>query len=460
MGFLKKTQAENPGDEFPGGEIDDGFTDVPADDIAGDEVSIRDSLKDQAQTGTEDESVSEEIVAPADVPGEQPGQDDLMDGLPSSIYLLREILRNHDWSENPADPAGQMIEWTMIESMIRSAIDAGHRAHVERVWAEVAPPSHGGLADVLASLPQDSAGAAGPDAAQPALEEVHIAEDAAMGVEPHLRTFQMPKDDRLPEPYLRTISPDDVLDGQYRHIPDEAFSQPYQGQEWATRPEAVRPAPAANSAAPHPEGTPTAGGTDLLSKALSAPFALASAAGSLVLGSLKTMGDQARSFYQKRAVNGHQVLERQLNDHATRIDGLTSRLRQSGMGEFIAELKATGRPANEIFDGMKPGGPYEKFGRRFSSLMEDADFAANYANLQRHMDEFGDLASRYAKAGIDLNLDYSDAVDRNLSKISAATEGFPGMKDGAFKHLQEMAQQIGERIKRLVDRLMGRLAPQ
>ncbi|OPE43578.1 hypothetical protein APB71_10675, partial [Pseudomonas aeruginosa] len=64
------------------------------------------------------------------------------------------------------------------------------------------------------------------------------------------------------------------------------------------------------------------------------------------------------------------------------------------------------------------------------------------------------------KAGIDLNLDYSDAVDRNLSKISAATEGFPGMKDGAFKHLQEMAQQIGERIKRLVDRLMGRLAPQ
>jgi hypothetical protein len=109
---------------------------------------------------------------------------------------------------------------------------------------------------------------------------------------------------------------------------------------------------------------------------------------------------------------------------------------------------------------MKPGGPYEKFGRRFSSLMEDADFASNYANLQRHMDEFGDLASRYAKAGIDLNLDYSDAVDRNLSKISAATEGFPGTKDGAFKHLQEMAQQIGERIKRLVDRLMGRLAPQ
>ncbi|HCA6672396.1 TPA: hypothetical protein MXV24_006868, partial [Pseudomonas aeruginosa] len=187
---------------------------------------------------------------------------------------------------------------------------------------------------------------------------------------------------------------------------------------------------------------------------------LASAAGSLVLGSLKTMGDQARSFYQKRAVNGHHVMERQLNDHATRIAGLTGRLRQSGMGEFIAELKATGRPANEIFDGMKPGGPYEKFGRRFSSLMEDSDFAANYANLQRHMDEFGDLASRYAKAGIDLNLDYSDAVDRNLSKISAATEGFPGMKDGAFKHLQEMAQQIGERIKRLVDRLMGRLAPQ
>ena len=457
MGFLKKTQSENPGDEGSVGDIDDGVADVPIDEISVEETEIRESLKDKGPADREDDPVTDEAVASGEAPGEQIEQDDLMDGLPSSIYLLREILRNHDWSENPADPAGQMIEWTMIESMIRSAIDAGHRGHVERVWAEVAPPGHGGLAEVLASLPQGSAEPAGPEVVQPVQDE---ARDAELGVEPHLHTFQMHGADRPPEPYLRTITPDDMLDGQYRHIPDEEFSQPYQGQEWAARPEAVRPAPAANSAALHPEGTPASGGTDLLSKALSAPFALASAAGSLVLGSLKTMGDQARSFYQKRAVNGHQIMERQLNDHATRIDGLTNRLRQSGMGEFIAELKATGRPANEIFDGMKPGGPYEKFGRRFSSLMDDAEFASTYANVQRHMDEFGDLASRYAKAGIDLNLDYSDAVDRNLSKISAATEGFPGMKDGAFKHLQEMAQQIGERIKRLVDRLMGRLAPQ
>lgn len=460
MGFLKKTQSENPGDESGVGDVDDEFVEAPADGAAAEEAAVRESLQGRGEAGKEAEPALEDVAAPADSFGDQASQDDLMDGLPSSIYLLREILRNHDWTENPADPAGQMIEWAMIESMMRSAIDAGHRAHVERVWEEVAPPSHGGLADVLASLQQGSAGYADPETAQSAPEEVHTAEDASMGVEPHLQTYQIPEADRLPEPYLRTISPDDALNGQYRHIPDEAFSQPYQGQEWAARPENERPAPVSNAAAPHPEGTPTAGGSDLLSKALSAPFALASAAGSLVLGSLKTMGDQARSFYQKRAVNGHQVMERQLNDHAARIDGLTGRLRQSGMTEFIAELKATGRPANEIFDGMKPGGPYEKFGRRFSSLMEDADFASNYANLQRHMDEFGDLASRYAKAGIDLNLDYSDAVDRNLSKISAATEGFPGMKDGAFKHLQEIAQQIGERIKRLVDRLMGRLAPQ
>ncbi|MBG6717496.1 hypothetical protein [Ectopseudomonas hydrolytica] len=457
MGFLKKTQSENPGDEASVGDVDDGFVDVPADDVAAADSAPRDSLKDKGQAGNESEAAPEDVIAPAESLGDQAGQDDLMDGLPSSVYLLREILRNHDWSENPADPAGQMIEWTMIESMIRSAIDAGHRGYVEQVWAEVAPSGHGGLADVLASLPQDAAEPAGPEVSQPAQDEVHEAE---LGVEPHLHTYQMPEADRLPEPYLRTISPDDMLDGQYRHIPDEEFSKAYQGQEWATRPEAVRPAPAADPASSHPEGAAAAAGTDLLSKALSAPFALASAAGSLVLGSLKTMGDQARSFYQKRAVNGHQIMERQLNEHATRIDGLTSRLRQSGMAEFITELKATGRPANEIFDGMKPGGPYERFGRRFSSLMEDADFASAYAKLQRHMDDFGDLASRYAKAGVDLNLDYSDAVDRNLSKISAATEGFPGMKDGAFKHLQEMAQQIGERIKRLVDRLMGRLAPQ
>lgn len=164
MGFLKKTQSENPGDEAGVGDVGDEFVEAPADGAAAEEAAIRESLQGQGEAGNEDEPALEDVVAPADGFGVQAGQDDLMDGLPSSIYLLREILRNHDWSEHPADPAGQMIEWAMIESMVRSAIDAGHRAHVERVWEEVAPPSHGGLADVLASLPQDSAGYADPEA--------------------------------------------------------------------------------------------------------------------------------------------------------------------------------------------------------------------------------------------------------------------------------------------------------
>lgn len=199
---------------------------------------------------------------------------------------------------------------------------------------------------------------------------------------------------------------------------------------------------------------------DLLTKVLNTPFALTAAAGSLVVNSLKAMGDKTKSFYVKGRVNGHEILATQLDHKTSEIESLTKSLREQGMTDLINDIRATGCPQNEIFDGMCPGGAHQEFNDRFNALMQNPEFAGNYAKLHRAIDEFGYSATRYAQSGVELNLDYTDAIDRNLEKISASTNGFVFSKDGVIKHLQELAMQISERISNLLNNLMGRLVPQ
>lgn len=226
----------------------------------------------------------------------------------------------------------------------------------------------------------------------------------------------------------------------------------------ATPPKAAA-VPATKPKQPEPPGMPVQ--QDLLSKILNAPFALTAAAGSMIVSGIMFTAGKAHGFYVKGRENGHAILGRQLDDAASNIVKMTDSLKQRGMDKLIGDMKATGRPLREVFDGMKPGGAYQHLGEQFNSLMKDESFANTYAKLERAVGDFGYTASNYAKAGVELDLDYADAIERNVDKISAATEGFIGKgKDGALKHLQEMAQAIGDRINAMLNNLFRRLRPQ
>lgn len=248
--------------------------------------------------------------------------------------------------------------------------------------------------------------------------------------------------------------------------PGEHFSEPYNRKLFAKMAGVtaagtpVAPQSQIDQAQPS-HGTQAGGGqADLLTQALSAPFAIMATAGSLVINGLKAAGDKARGFYVKGRENGHAILGQQLDESAGNIASMTAALKQRGMGELIADMRATGRPAREIFQGMAPGGPHQHFSDRFSSLMKNESFAQQYAKLEDSLSDFGFKASHYAQMGVELNLDHSDAIERNLEKISTATEGFIFKKDGVIKHLQELARSISERIGEMINNLLGRHKPQ
>ena len=332
--------------------------------------------------------------------------------VPPELQALYALLSARDWSvEQSPDPvvrARSEMAWNVIEGEILNAVDAGYGVEVHRLWRRFAPTEHQGLSILLAR-------------GRTATDALHD--------QPFSDGYTRPE--WASRPQFHTDNSNQVLDQHLNH----------QQQQM------------------HGDGA-SAGSVDIFSKILSAPFALTAAAGSLVMNSLKAIGGKAKSYYEKDRINGHSILAAQLNQNAAEIASLTTSLKKRGMDDLIREMRATGRPAREVCEGMKPGGPYQHLSERYNTLMDDKDFAKEYSRLQEVLDEFDFNASRYAAAGVELNLDYSDAIDRNLEAISASTEGIIFKKDGAIKHLQELARQIGERISDLVNSLMGRLKPQ
>ncbi|MCM3609134.1 hypothetical protein M4D49_26990 [Cupriavidus pauculus] len=468
MGFLKKMQAANADDAVS--EVPDEVPDLPHEAGSASAAPAEDQSSGQRhfhRPGRHSNDAKASANATPAEGGEGPSaqrekEDDQLkpdepeldeDHFPPALHMLRELLRTHDWHHEQSDDAnvranGQ-VEWTIIAAQMLNAVDAGYERDVRQLWARYAPKEHRGLADLLGAGRYSSDGGGSPPRAGSALRP--LAEPEA----------------HLPEPYIPFYDPrndSDVIDADAYVVPDAPFTDPFQKPDWAKRPkpgvQSVHQALDPASEQAPVQGQSGGVSTDLLSKALTAPFALSAAAGSLVLNSLKAMGDKAKSFYVKNRVNGHAVLAQQLDQKAADIESLTSTLKKQGMGSLIDDMRATGRPAREIFDGMKEGGAHQHFRDRFNTLMGDPLFAETYGRLEGALDDFNFKATRYAQTGIELNLDYSDAIDRNLEKISAATEGFVFNKDGVIKHMQELARQIGERIANLVNNLMGRLAPQ
>lgn len=418
MGLLKKLQESNPDDEASDGLGAEGdFAPVPepasvtpspapepAVQAGADETKAEEGKKDADKKGDDDKA---QVLEPEVVPAE--------------VVKLELMLRGHDWWSDYSDDSSVRMAGAesahKIHEQLKECEAHGYLEDAKKVWDRYAPKDYP-IPNIFVSKQFDHA------------------PDLAPGL-PARRPGQP-----FSEPYNRHL-----------------FNQPFGAAAAAMA--------QTNSASPqkqqsNPDMQYAGGGvqTDLLTKALSAPFAITAAAGSLVLGGLRYAGEKARGFYVKGRENGHAILGRQLDEAAGNIVKMTDSLNQQGMGDLIAEMKGTGRPAREIFDGMKPGGAYQHFGDRFSSLMKNEGFAQQYAKLEDALNDFGFKASHYAQIGVDLNRDYSEVIERNVEKISGATEGFIFKKDGVVKHLQELARSISETINNMINNLLGRHKPQ
>lgn len=418
MGFLKKVQDANP--EGLGDQSSDGldFQPEPEPDhvLPVPPPSPHEDTIDERLTDDQPQPANNEHAG--DGPTETTGEPEVV---PAEVVKLELMLRGHDWWADYSDDVSVRMEGARslgkIQDQLEVCASDGHLEAARKAWGKYAPKEFP-VPTIFFDKRFDAAAGAAPMSGLPSRRQ---------RVEP----FSEPYSRRLvtPSPMVPTPAPTGTGPSQDK---DPDHHQGYGG------------------------GVPTS----LLVKALTAPFAITAAAGSLIVNGLKAASNKARGFYVKGRENGHQIMGRQLDEAADSIVKMTETLKSQGMGDIIADMKATGAPARELFAGMAPGGPHQHFSDRFSALMTNEQFAEHYTKLEEALSDFGFKSSHYAKTGIELNRDYSDAIERNVEKISAATEGFIFKKDGAIKHLQELARSISETISNMINNLLGRHKPQ
>jgi len=399
--LLKKLQEENPDDTVSESLDGDFSQDVDSADIKASSGTL------EGAEGSKDESPDDAKVLEAEF-------------VPAEIIKLESLLRSHDWwygysdDSNVRESGGR--QWNAIIEQLDHCKKDGVLAAARKSWDRYAPEEF--------TLP-------------PVFKQEQSDQPTESSLNEGVGYLAVRPAEPFSDPYERNLFAQPLGSGMDQLKPEQIREQEnIQKQQYGS------------------------GQTDMLSKVLSAPFAVTAAAGSLILNSLKYASNSVRGFYVKGRENGHTILGQQMTETADQIIQMTTSLKEQGMGELINDMKLTGRPASEIFAGMLPGGPHQHFADRFTSLLKNEKFSETYAKLEDALTDFGFKATHYAKAGIELNKDYSEVIERNLEKISAATEGFIFKKNGVIKHLQELARSISESISNMINNLLGRHKPQ
>ncbi|ELM3832258.1 hypothetical protein RYY46_006545 [Pseudomonas aeruginosa] len=159
-------------------------------------------------------------------------------------------------------------------------------------------------------------------------------------------------------------------------------------------------------------------GPDLVSKAFSAPFNVATAIGGLFSTSFKEVGHK----FTARSVDGYGVLEGQLSDLAKAVERKATWLKSQG----------------EIDGQVAPGA------------------AQTAEDLKRLLGDFDTLSGRFADLGSKLGYDYAETLDKHSISMRSALDKLDG-KNEVIAELQELVRKLVDKLERLFSNIkMGR----
>ena len=181
--------------------------------------------------------------------------------------------------------------------------------------------------------------------------------------------------------------------------------------------------------------------------------------GSAAVEAFKQARESWGQQIERRRLSSTDVLAKQVNSIAADIERETAWLRSHGLEGIERAMKAQGATLGEVVRGMERGGPLEHLGLQFKGLMADPEFAARYGELDRKLDAFGTKAQRYVKAAHAANQDPEPLMDALSERVAKAVDSVPTEKDGRFGLVSEKISEIVDRIKAVVQQLVGRLAP-
>lgn len=190
------------------------------------------------------------------------------------------------------------------------------------------------------------------------------------------------------------------------------------------------------------------------------PATLIASGGNLVLSALRKAHSGIKQGVQHHRISSFDVIGRQVKTLSADIEREAQWLRAHGMDGLVSEMKATGRPLQEVVKDMERGGPLERLGFHYSGLMQDPAFKDRFDALQDSMARLDLKAGHYAKAGIALDRDVGGDIDAICDRAHRAVDGFPVAKaNGKFDLLGDRLREIVEKVQEMLRNLFNRLVP-
>lgn len=190
------------------------------------------------------------------------------------------------------------------------------------------------------------------------------------------------------------------------------------------------------------------------------PVTLVQAGGSAMLDGLRKAHSVANDALGRRRQTAYDVLARQVKSVASDIEADAQWLRAHGLEQVVDEIKASGMTPSDAVAEMERGGKLERLGFQAKGVLGEPDVMDRMSSMNDKLKTLSEKSQRLVKAGQVADRDAEQVVEPAMKQVQDALEGMPEVgKDGKFKVLNDKVQEIVDKLRELIERVMNKILP-
>lgn len=214
------------------------------------------------------------------------------------------------------------------------------------------------------------------------------------------------------------------------------------------------------AAAHHGHGGGGGGISGAMDSLIRSPITMLQAGGGAMMDGLRKAHSVANDAIGRRRQSAYDVVARQVKSVAADIEADAQWLRAHGMEQVVSELKASGLQPSEAVAAMERGGKLERLGFQAKGVLSEPDVMDRMSQMNDKLKQLSEKGQRLVKAAQVADRDAEQVIEPAMKQVQDALEGMPEVgKDGKFKLLSEKVQEISDKIREILERIISKIVP-
>jgi len=196
-------------------------------------------------------------------------------------------------------------------------------------------------------------------------------------------------------------------------------------------------------------GVPVAAGRSSIGQALGSWMTGLHNAGRSVVNGLN--GTTARAKADQEKMEQHEQLLSAVRHSADRVSAIARTLSSGPLSSTLDEMKSRGLSAEDVMNSNQ----HPELKNQYASAMNTPEGKA----LSVQLDELDFYVDRAAKHGKEHGINVQPQLDDTLDAVKADTEGLAVNKNGTWKSVASLVEQMIDKVRELIRQIFERLTP-